>query len=216
MLESTPSHYGHAAPAYSHAAPAAPTVVPDTQYDGSWWTPNLQYSPPLIKYTVAAGIPKEGLYAICPLATVDASVAGTFAAGDVTGDLLFSQLPHQTVKVSASLTQEAAGVPGAELMFRILKTGDVTIAMAAGNCPLLADIEGEEFNNLEEVKGGLANPYADPTRGRIDTAIVPGLDTGNIVIDQNDLLQNLAGHDSIIGRAVVVVRETAWDGTSAP
>ena len=209
MLESTPSHYGHAAPAYSHAAPAAPTVVPDTQYDGSWWTPNLQYSPPLIKYEVAAGIPKEGLYAICPLATVDASVAGTFAAGDVTGDLLFSQLPHQTVKVSASLTQEAAGVPGAELMFRILKTGDVSIAMEDGNCPLFADIE--EFNNLKEVKGGIANPYADPKRGRIDTVVNPALQTDKVVIDQYDLLQNLAGHDSIIGRAVVIVKEAAWD-----
>ena len=63
-----------------------------------------------------------------------------------------------------------------------------------------------ELNSNRELRSNL----------RIDTAIVPALDTGNIVIDQNDLLQNLAGHDSIIGRAVVVVRETAWDGTSAP
>ena len=40
-----------------------------------------------------------------------------------------------------------------------------------------------ELNSNRELRSNL----------RIDTAIVPALDTGNIVIDQNDLLQNLAG-----------------------
>jgi hypothetical protein len=66
--------------------------------------------------------------------------------------------------------------------------------------------EFTEFNALREVKNGVVNPYSDETRGRIDIITAANATLDLVDFTQNDLLQNLAGHDSIIGRAVVVVR----------
>ena len=201
------STYSHAAPSHAHYTPAAATPNPNAvSYDGSWWTPNQQYSPPLVKYAVAAGIPHKGLFAKCPIVVVD-GMSGA-ADGDLTGDILFSQLPHQTIKASASLVQVGASTADQVIEFTILTNGDIKTDDTSDNCVVT---EGnDEFNPLAEIKNGVTNPYADPKRGRISSAIASALQTDDVTVDQNDLLLNLAGHDSILGRAVIV---TAIDVT---
>lgn len=63
---------------------------------------------------------------------------------------------------------------------------------------------GDEYNPLQE-KDYLnrVNPYQDPTRGRLEKVTVDG--SGNITdsIDE-DVLVNLSGPDSIIGRGIAL------------
>lgn len=91
--------------------------------------------------------------------------------------------------------------------------GDIKTDDTAANCAVGAS--NGEFNPLAEIKDGVTNPYSDPKRGRIASATVPDLSTDPVVLDQNDFLQNLAGHDSIIGRAIIVSSTAPTAGSMA-
>ena len=151
------------------------------------------------------------MYAKCPIVVVDGMTG--VASGDVNGDILFSQLPGQTIKVSAALENIGGDMAADDVIsYEIMTTGDIQTTAEMDNCEVGDDVE---FNPLAEVKNGVVNPYADPKRGRISSSVVSGLGTDTIDIDQTDLLQNLAGHDSIIGRAVIVSTTLAADDTTA-
>lgn len=62
---------------------------------------------------------------------------------------------------------------------------------------------GSPFNPLEEVKNGVVNPYADPARGRV-IDIPSGASAELPDTNYLEVLVQLAGKDSIIGRAIVV------------
>ena len=66
---------------------------------------------------------------------------------------------------------------------------------------------GKVWNPLSELDSlGRVNPYQDPTRGNIDCVDTDG--DGNITNSiQKEVLQNLSGHDSIIGRSVTVFQK---------
>jgi len=71
------------------------------------------------------------------------------------------------------------------------------------------------FNPLAEMKNGVMNPYADPRRGTIDvisapvTALLP-----DFSYVQTDILQNLIGENSLMGRSIYIKTET--DAATAP
>ena len=75
------------------------------------------------------------------------------------------------------------------------------------------DQVGEEFNNLREINKYGPNPYQDPTRGRIATFDETDYPTGS---DQStppsELLQNLEGKESIIGRSVTLTGQVTGGG----
>lgn len=71
---------------------------------------------------------------------------------------------------------------------------------------------GKVWNPLSELDSlGRVNPYQDPSRGNIDDIVADanGAITNSI---QKEVLQNLSGHDSIIGRSVTVFQKND-DGT---
>ena len=62
---------------------------------------------------------------------------------------------------------------------------------------------GDEFNPLHEVDSyGNANPYQDPTRGRFE--LVKTDEAGAADEMQESILQNLSGHNSLMGRSLTV------------
>ena len=70
---------------------------------------------------------------------------------------------------------------------------------------------GDEFNPLKEVKYGVTNPHADPTRGRIN-AFTSAAD-GTATLEQKSLLQNLSGKESLIGKQLTLMK-VGEDGTT--
>ena len=71
---------------------------------------------------------------------------------------------------------------------------------------------GPDYNPLFEVDSwGRPNPYQDPSRGRIPdiTASDLGVVDGELV---DNIQQNLAGYESLIGRSIVI----SIDGEDAP
>ena len=107
------------------------------------------------------------MYAKCPIIVVD-GMSGA-VPGDLSGDILFSQLPGQTIKVSASLEQSVfGGVSDNIIDFTIMTTGDIQTTAETGNCVFGDDVQ---FNPLAEVKDGVPNPYADPKRGKISSTV---------------------------------------------
>ena len=91
--------------------------------------------------------------------------------------------------------------PGTEYFFRINKYGGIEDSTQC----LSEDIVGEEYNPLLEVdEYDRVNPYQDPYRGKIYPITVPA-DQNNAVdftFTQNRLLQNLFGHEQILGRSI--------------
>lgn len=77
------------------------------------------------------------------------------------------------------------------------------------------DQVGDEFNNLREINKYGPNPYQDPTRGRIAAFDETDYPTGT---DQStppsELLQNLEGDESIIGRSVTMTTTDATPSDS--
>lgn len=149
-------------------------------YTGWWNPPYQQYSPPLIQYKPFP-IAKT-VYTVCELLAVTDQ--------DESGDIEIAQMPYQAPSIRYDLSNLDAE---AEYSLKIN-----TLGRLGDDC---ADV-GSEFNPLKEVKKGIANPYQDPARGRIDdiTATVDGTFSGA----QDKLLQNLAGPDSLIGRSLLL------------
>ena len=85
-------------------------------------------------------------------------------------------------------------------------------APESGSTTTACQYVGPEFNPLEETdKMGRPNPYQDKTRGRLtayqlSTSSSGG--TGNGAIINKNVLVNLSGPDSIIGRSIVAFVET--------
>ena len=97
-------------------------------------------------------------------------------------------------------------VPSTPATTAALETGALTT-----NCQYV----GPEFNPLEETdKMGRPNPYQDKTRGRLTAYQMSTSSsgaTGTSAIINKNVLVNLSGPDSIIGRSIVAFIET---GTS--
>ena len=87
--------------------------------------------------------------------------------------------------------------------FRIREYG-----LKTNNC---AD-QGDEYNPLLE-KDALdrINPYQDTTRGRIENVVTNGTGAVTDSLDQ-DVLVNLSGPDSIIGRGITIYSVNATSG----
>ena len=76
------------------------------------------------------------------------------------------------------------------------------------------DKVGAEFNPLNEVdKYGRSNPFQDPSRGRIANKTTDVNGMIEEVIDR-DILQNLAGYHSLIGRSISFFKEDSEDEDS--
>jgi len=69
---------------------------------------------------------------------------------------------------------------------------------------MACDSTGDEFNPLFETdKWGNPNPYQDPSRGRLD---FPYADE-----EPTELMQNLSGHNSILGRSITLTDDDDED-----
>ena len=73
-----------------------------------------------------------------------------------------------------------------------------------GNLGNMCANGGNEFNPLKEMKYGVANPYQDMTRGRIND--VTSDTDGMVKLWQKVLLQNLSGKESIIGKQITLLQ----------
>lgn len=108
------------------------------------------------------------------------------------GDILeLAQLPGHPIYVRGAITGLTAD-----------SSYSITIN-TKGRLGAACDETGEEFNPLFETdKYGNPNPFQDPSRGRLT---IPDSDAnGDITIDTTKLMQNLAGHDSILGRSMTL------------
>ena len=131
----------------------------------------------------------------------------------VDGRIVFSQLPHQAVQVKGLFDDSTAttpatkkyGNPEREYKFMISTYGNIGVIGDA--CSVDVSDIGVEFNPLREEKNGVVNPYADARRGRIDSQTAPIAAINAWNWEQTDLLQNLAGPDSIIGRGIIAMYE---------
>ena len=62
---------------------------------------------------------------------------------------------------------------------------------------------GTEFNPLKEVnKYGVANPYQDPSRGRISDINTD--ENGDVTFFESNILQNLTGKEGVLGRSLTI------------
>lgn len=151
-------------------------------------------------------IPKEGLTATCQVWPEGTNGDGTEST---TKPILFTQQPHQAVKIDTNgITW---GVPEIDYVFEF-KTSGETVGSVRDCTP---EEDTTIFNPLKEEKNGVANPYADPRRGTIDKITTP---VAALLTDfdyvQTDILQNLIGEDSLIGRTMFV--KTEADSATAP
>jgi len=134
----------------------------------------MQYSPPKIAYV--PGYSKMTEFAICePVASMTIQLA---------------QAPGKATTMKLNATGLIANAP---VQLVVNKFGRVDCTAT-----------GPEYRPLAEVdKYGGPNPYQVPARGRIpqQTADATGAITDVLT---RDILLNLSGHDSIIGRSIVV------------
>ena len=144
--------------------------------------PYAQYSPVRIPYVAANPINTQ--YAKCNINTTSTTLA-----------LQFAQRPGHATMARVTLT----GTASTKYAFRIREYGITTSSCAN---------QGDEYNPLLE-KDALnrVNPYQDQTRGRISdvttaaATVVGGKGTITDFLD-NDVLVNLSGPDSIVGRGI--------------
>jgi len=155
----------------------------------SWYSTNSQYSPARIPFVPAK---HEGtIYAVCNF-----SMNITFGVNG-TGSLQFAQRGGKATMVRINLDANTSAAD--THAFLIHEFGSIKVS---GNTDC-ADL-GKEFNPLlEKDKMNRFNPYQDPTRGRIADVTLDA--TGDLVdFVQKNVLVNLSGPDSIIGRSVAI------------
>ena len=142
----------------------------------TWYSPYQQYSPPKIAYKVVSD--KTTRYASCEV--------------NSTNTIQFAQIPGKPTMVRTNFSSLTAD---ATYGFKFNEYG-----RAFNTC---ANV-GPAWNPLSELDSlGRVNPYQDPTRGNIDSITADS--TGAIDNEiQKELLQNLSGSQSIIGRSVTV------------
>jgi hypothetical protein len=159
-------------------------VSTDPNVAAGWYSPYQQYTPPKIKYVPVATKPQFG---ICELQ--DAT-----GGNSSTGTIMIAQLPGKPPIVKGSLTG-----------FTASSSNRLTIRESAALGAACATAgTADEYNPLtEKDKYGRANPYQDPSRGRLVDLVVTSAGA-NTEYGQNYLLQNLEGKDSIIGRGITI------------
>ena len=148
----------------------------DSVDKSTWYSPYQQYSPPKIAYKVVSD--KTTRYASCEV--------------NSTNTIQFAQIPGKPTMVRTNFSSLTAD---ATYGFKFNEYG-----RAFNSC---ANV-GPAWNPLSELDSlGRVNPYQDPTRGNIENITADS--TGVIDNDiQKELLQNLSGSQSIIGRSVTV------------
>jgi hypothetical protein len=105
-----------------------------------------------------------------------------------------------------------------DIVSELKETGNVyynDVVDSEFDCPLA----GDEFNPLAENVYGVANPYADPSRGTIDRVSVLAADAdadGTFTWTQSAFLQNLSGKDSIIGKAIRLTFQPLAEAMAPP
>ena len=191
-------HHGH-----YHSAPAAPdnlweqqSIPTDVEAEPdktTWWSPTQQYSPPKIAYK-PAHLDKTA-YATCTF-TADA----TFGDVDITIDL--AQKDETAAMARVAIATNAANAD---------KVVDLVInqyGVLTNDC---ADV-GKEYNPLAELDSlGRVNQYQDPSRGTIP-AVTLESDGSFTTAVSKDLMINLGGKTSVIGRSISAVVEGATVG----
>jgi hypothetical protein len=148
-------------------------------------------------------------------------------------DIQFAQAPGKTTSMNivSFLAEGAAGADPADKTnynryeFRLMEYGRLTgaketatlvknIAVTTGsknNVYNACNNMGNQFRPLKEVdKYGRANPFQDPARG-----VIPKISAGTVALPaitantkSRNLLINLSGKDSIIGRGISVFNAT--------
>ena len=155
----------------------------------TWYSPYQQYSPPKIEYKVISA--KTTQYAACEI--------------NENNRIQFAQIPGKPPMVRVNFQDLD---PDTKVAFKFNEYGRALGSLGGPLC----DNVGNEFNPLSELDSlGRVNPYQDPSRGNID--MITADSNGDIDNEiQKELLQNLSGHDSLIGRSVSVF-DVADDGT---
>ena len=125
-----------------------------------------------------------------------------------------SKTTYATCDFTGTDRIQLAQMPGKAVMARInlqdLPDTADTYAIRVQECATTGagcDNLGDEYNPLtEKDKLGRANPYQDPSRGRFENISVTGVDPDRDVTDliQKDILLNILGPNSIMGRSIAL------------
>jgi hypothetical protein len=130
-----------------------------------------------------------------------------------TGDKVeFAQDPHRPSSVRATIayTPDASDTTNSIVTFDVFTTGDIKNADGVLDCDATTytneetEALGKIFHPLREERNGVVNPYADPARGLIANKAYDGTQGIAVTDVQTDLLMDLGGADSLIGRALFV------------
>lgn len=168
-------HHGHGGHAPEPTDPA--TEMMSSVDTTGWWSPYEQYSPPHIEYKAAYF--KKPIFALCEL------------KGEVSGKVSLMQKPGSPVMAKVVLT---GGEADSDYRISIKMLGAMGDDCSQGS---------QEFNPLHEADAhGNPNPYQDPSRGRLE--LVKTDSDGAADVMQEEVLQNLAGHNSLLGRSLTV------------
>jgi hypothetical protein len=104
-------------------------------------------------------------------------------------------------------TNITAGAATTTYRFQLGKFGDITQSAA------VCDSVGTEFRPLQETdKYGRPNAFQDPARGRIASVTLGAAATTVVDNIENNVLLNLSGKDTIIGRSISVYDMTTDAG----
>lgn len=174
--------YGYYHPNTSYDPWATTTTTTSTTT--GWYSPYQQYSPPKIAYK--PGPMKLPEYAICELSN-----------GTQTATVQIAQYPHRAASAKVTL---AGFTASRKIDLTINQYGDI-YTTTTNTC----DNTGTEYRPLQEKdKYNQNNPYQDPARGRLPYRTLTTSATGALAATTtNNLLLNLTGDDSIIGRSIL-------------
>ena len=161
-----------------------------------WYSPYQQFSPAQIQYVPTV---THATFARC-----------AFSGGSI---VLLGQLKGKAPVVKYDLTGLAGSqTAGTDLIGTYYQIAITEFGTTGGSCTRV----GEEYNPLKEVdKYGRENPFQDPMRGRLPPILNQGVGTTTFISEYpENLLQNLEGKESIIGRGMVRRIDTGnADGT---
>ena len=157
--------------------PAPATEMMSSVDTTGWWSKYEQYSPPHIEYKAAYS--KKPVFALCEL------------KGEISGKVSLMQAPGSAVMAKVALSGAEAD---SDYRISIKMQG----AMGA-DCSM----GGTEFNPLHEADAyGNPNPFQDPSRGRFELVKTDAAGAADVM--QEEILQNLSGHNSLLGRSLTV------------
>jgi hypothetical protein len=161
----------------------------------TWYSPEMQYSPPRIPYAPSQS--KDTQYAVCNISVPGQEVSIGITAPAATWGIQLAQSPGKAIAMKLN----ASDVPVATYKLTVGTYG-IEVSDCSKNLP--------EFWPLEEMdRYGVSNKYQDPTRGKFPEVVI----AASSVVDEitTNILLNLSGEDSLMGRTLILTDTTDPD-----